>query len=94
MPLHSPSERVRELASRALDVDPKKRDPPARRRLRVSAFLSTFIIDPTAIQARYTSFSLRSSEEFSSASLSVEPGLIAAGIVSVMDSGGKPGASA
>ncbi|KAJ7910497.1 urea transporter [Mycena leptocephala] len=34
------------------------------------------------VQARYTPFSPRSSEEFSSASRSVKPGLIAAGIVS------------
>jgi Na+/proline symporter len=36
----------------------------------------------TAIQARYTGFSPKSSEEFSSASRSVKPGLIASGIVS------------
>ena len=36
----------------------------------------------TAIQARYTGFSPKSSEEFNSASRSVKPGLIAAGIVS------------
>jgi hypothetical protein len=36
----------------------------------------------TAIQARYTAFSPKSSEEFSSASRSVKPGLIASGIVS------------
>lgn len=36
----------------------------------------------TAIQARYTGFSPKNSEEFSSASRSVKPGLIASGIVS------------
>ncbi|KAL0959225.1 hypothetical protein HGRIS_014502 [Hohenbuehelia grisea] len=36
----------------------------------------------TAIQARYTAFSPKNSEEFSSASRSVKPGLIASGIVS------------
>lgn len=36
----------------------------------------------TAIQARYTGVSPRNSEEFTSASRSIKPGLIAAGIVS------------
>lgn len=36
----------------------------------------------TAVQARYTAFSPKSSEEFTSASRSVKPGLIASGIVS------------
>jgi hypothetical protein len=36
----------------------------------------------TAIQSRYTPFSPKNSEEFSSASRSVKPGLIASGIVS------------
>lgn len=36
----------------------------------------------TALQARYTGFSPKNAEEFSSASRSVKPGLIAAGIVS------------
>lgn len=36
----------------------------------------------TAIQARYTGFSPKSSEEFNSASRSIKPGLIASGIVS------------
>lgn len=36
----------------------------------------------TAIQARYTGFSPKDSEEFNSASRSVKPGLIASGIVS------------
>lgn len=36
----------------------------------------------TAIQTRYTGFSPRNSEEFTSASRSVKPGLIASGIVS------------
>ncbi|KAF7299220.1 Urea transporter [Mycena indigotica] len=48
----------------------------------IGLFFSVFMIGLTAIQARYTPFSPRSSEEFSSASRSVKPGLIAAGIVS------------
>ncbi|KAJ7474699.1 urea transporter [Mycena latifolia] len=48
----------------------------------IGLFFSAFMIGLTAIQARYTPFSPRSSEEFSSASRSVKPGLIAAGIVS------------
>jgi Na+/proline symporter len=36
----------------------------------------------TAIQSRYTGFSPKSADEFNSASRSVKPGLIAAGIVS------------
>jgi hypothetical protein len=40
------------------------------------------MIGITALQSRYTPFSPNSSEEFSSASRSVKPGLIAAGIVS------------
>ena len=36
----------------------------------------------TAIQARYTGFSPKNSEEFNSASRSIKPGLIASGIVS------------
>jgi len=36
----------------------------------------------TAIQTRYTGFSPKSADEFNSASRSVKPGLIAAGIVS------------
>nr|GAT50618.1 urea transporter [Mycena chlorophos] len=48
----------------------------------IGLFFSAFMIGLTAVQARYTSFSPSSSEEFSSASRSVKPGLIAAGIVS------------
>ncbi|KAJ7827131.1 urea transporter [Mycena olivaceomarginata] len=48
----------------------------------IGLFFSAFMICLTAVQARYTPFSPRSSEEFSSASRSVKPGLIAAGIVS------------
>ncbi|KAJ7202052.1 urea transporter [Mycena pura] len=48
----------------------------------IGLFFSAFMIGLTAIQARYTPFSPRSSEEFSSASRNVKPGLIAAGIVS------------
>ncbi len=40
------------------------------------------MITLTAIQARYTAYSPKNTEEFSSASRSVKPGLIAAGIVS------------
>jgi hypothetical protein len=42
------------------------------------------MIGLTAIQARYTAFSPKNSEEFSSASRSVKPGLIASGIVSAV----------
>ncbi|TFK24002.1 urea transporter [Coprinopsis marcescibilis] len=45
-------------------------------------FFSGFMIVLTAVQARYTGFSPKSSEEFNSASRSIKPGLIAAGIVS------------
>ncbi|KZP14956.1 urea transporter [Athelia psychrophila] len=48
----------------------------------IGLFFSAFMILLTAIQARYTGFSPKSSEEFSSASRSVKPGLIASGIVS------------
>ncbi|KAF8622309.1 hypothetical protein AX15_007118 [Amanita polypyramis BW_CC] len=48
----------------------------------IGLFFSLFMIGITALQARYTGFSPNSSEEFSSASRSVKPGLIAAGIVS------------
>ncbi|KAI0260739.1 urea transporter [Gloeopeniophorella convolvens] len=48
----------------------------------IGLFFSAFMLGLTAIQARYTSFSPRNSEEFSSASRSVKPGLIASGIVS------------
>ena len=45
-------------------------------------FFSVLMIGLTAIQSRYTGFSPKTSEEFNSASRSVKPGLIAAGIVS------------
>ncbi|KAL4252377.1 sodium:solute symporter (SSF) family protein [Abortiporus biennis] len=48
----------------------------------IGLFFSAFMIVLTAIQARYTGFSPKSSEEFNSASRSVKPGLIASGIVS------------
>ena len=48
----------------------------------IGLFFSAFMITLTAIQARYTAFSPKSTEEFSSASRSVKPGLIASGIVS------------
>lgn len=48
----------------------------------IGLFFSAFMIFLTAIQARYTAFSPKSSEEFTSASRSVKPGLIASGIVS------------
>ncbi|TBU55536.1 urea transporter [Dichomitus squalens] len=48
----------------------------------IGLFFSAFMVVLTAIQARYTGFSPKSSEEFNSASRSVKPGLIASGIVS------------
>ncbi|KAH9050243.1 urea transporter [Lactarius hengduanensis] len=48
----------------------------------IGLFFSAFMITLTAIQARYTAFSPKNTEEFSSASRSVKPGLIASGIVS------------
>lgn len=48
----------------------------------IGLFFSAFMLCLTAIQARYTNFSPKNSEEFSSASRSVKPGLIASGIVS------------
>ena len=48
----------------------------------IGLFFSAFMICLTAIQARYTAFSPKNTEEFSSASRSVKPGLIASGIVS------------
>ncbi|EIN04744.1 urea transporter [Punctularia strigosozonata HHB-11173 SS5] len=48
----------------------------------IGLFFSAFMVMLTAIQARYTGFSPKNSEEFSSASRSVKPGLIASGIVS------------
>ncbi|KAH8103317.1 urea transporter [Cristinia sonorae] len=48
----------------------------------IGLFFSALMIGLTAVQARYTGFSPKTSEEFNSASRSVKPGLIAAGIVS------------
>ncbi|KAE9387900.1 urea transporter [Gymnopus androsaceus JB14] len=48
----------------------------------IGLFFSAFMLLLTMIQARYTAFSPKNSEEFSSASRSVKPGLIASGIVS------------
>ncbi|KAG2074411.1 urea transporter [Suillus decipiens] len=48
----------------------------------IGLFFSAFMVGLTAIQARYTGVSPKDSEEFSSASRSVKPGLIASGIVS------------
>ncbi|KAG9311247.1 urea transporter [Chiua virens] len=48
----------------------------------IGLFFSAFMLGLTAIQARYTGVSPRNSEEFTSASRSVKPGLIASGIVS------------
>lgn len=45
-------------------------------------FFSAFIVLITKVQARYTKWKPSSAEEFNSASRSVPPGLIAAGIVS------------
>ncbi|KAI0311068.1 urea transporter [Amylostereum chailletii] len=48
----------------------------------IGFFFSAFMIGLTWLQSRYTAFSPKNSEEFSSASRSVKPGLIASGIVS------------
>lgn len=48
----------------------------------IGLFFSAFMLCLTAAQARYTGVSPKDSEEFSSASRSVKPGLIASGIVS------------
>ncbi|RDB19811.1 putative urea active transporter 1 [Hypsizygus marmoreus] len=48
----------------------------------IGLFFSAFMLGLTAVQARYTAFNPKNSEEFSSASRSVKPGLIASGIVS------------
>jgi hypothetical protein len=50
--------------------------------LGIGLFFSAFMLCLTAIQARYTAFTPKNSEEFTSASRSVKPGLIASGIVS------------
>ncbi|KAK0443550.1 urea transporter [Armillaria borealis] len=55
---------------------------PKRGKTGIGLFFSAFMVGLTAIQARYTAFSPKNSEEFSSASRSVKPGLIASGIVS------------
>ncbi|KAL4063427.1 urea transporter [Scleroderma citrinum] len=48
----------------------------------IGLFFSAFMVCLTAVQARYTGVSPNDSEEFTSASRSVKPGLIASGIVS------------
>ncbi|KIM24913.1 hypothetical protein M408DRAFT_228455 [Serendipita vermifera MAFF 305830] len=48
----------------------------------IGLFFSVFMLGLTWIQARYTAFKPSNSEEFTSASRSVKPGLIASGIVS------------
>lgn len=48
----------------------------------IGLFFSAFMLGLTAVQTRYTGFSPKSADEFNSASRSVKPGLIAAGIVS------------
>jgi Na+/proline symporter len=48
----------------------------------IGLFFSAFMILLTALQTRYTAYSPNDSEEFSTASRSVKPGLIASGIVS------------
>jgi urea-proton symporter len=48
----------------------------------VGAFFTLLMCGLTMIQNRYTSYSTKTSEEFNTASRSVKPGLIAAGIVS------------
>lgn len=48
----------------------------------IGLFFSVLMLGLTWLQARYTPFSPSNSEEFSSASRSVKPGLIASGIVS------------
>lgn len=48
----------------------------------IGLFFSAFMIGLTAVQTRYTSFSPKNADEFSSASRSVKPGLIASAVVS------------
>ncbi|KIY71252.1 urea transporter [Cylindrobasidium torrendii FP15055 ss-10] len=48
----------------------------------IGLFFSVLMLGLTALQARYTPFSPKSADEFSTASRSVKPGLIASGIVS------------
>ena len=50
--------------------------------LGIGLFFSALMVGLTAVQSRYTGFSPKNSEEFTSASRSVKPGLIASGIVS------------
>lgn len=48
----------------------------------VGFFFAALMMGITYLQNRYTKFSTKTSEEFNTASRSVKPGLIAAGIVS------------
>ena len=48
----------------------------------IGAFFALLMLGITYLQNRYTSYSTKQAEEFSTASRSVKPGLIAAGIVS------------
>lgn len=48
----------------------------------IGGFFALFMLGLTWMQNRYTRFSTKGAEEFSTASRSVKPGLIAAGIVS------------
>lgn len=48
----------------------------------IGGVFALFMLGMTWIQNRYTGFSTHQSEEFNTASRSVKPGLIAAGIVS------------
>ncbi|KAG6805321.1 hypothetical protein H0H92_015836, partial [Tricholoma furcatifolium] len=48
----------------------------------IGLFFSAFMLLLTGLQSRYTPYNPSDSEEFSSASRSVKPGLIASGIVS------------
>lgn len=48
----------------------------------IGGFFALFMLGLTWMQNRYTRFSTKQAEEFSTASRSVKPGLIAAGIVS------------
>ena len=48
----------------------------------IGGVFALFMLGVTYVQNRYTTFSTKQSEEFNTASRSVKPGLIAAGIVS------------
>ena len=48
----------------------------------IGGVFALFMLGITWMQNRYTSFSTKQSEEFNTASRSIKPGLIAAGIVS------------